>query len=290
MADRRAAGLPGLSLAWGMWERSGGMAARLSAVDHARAGRGGVQEMSWAEGLDLFDVALRMDASLLVPMKLDLAALRADVAAGGSLPPVLRGLVKARRQQARAAAATADNTLPSRLAGLAADEQEALLLDLVRGQVAAVLGHADPEAVRADTAFQDTGFDSLTSVELRNRLREQTGLKLPATLVFDYPTPLVLARYLRAELVPDGAAPAGTAGGDVDEAQLRQALASVPLARLREAGLIDTLTKLAALGEQGLAGGAVDMVEAAQEEPSIAELGVDDLVQMALGEDPASGI
>nr|AXL05854.1 beta-ketoacyl synthase [uncultured bacterium] len=290
MADRRAAGLPGLSLAWGMWERSGGMAARLSAVDHARAGRGGVQEMSWAEGLDLFDVALRMDESLLVPMKLDLAALRADVAAGGSLPPVLRGLVKVRRQQARAAAATADNTLPSRLAGLAADEQEALLLDLVRGQVAAVLGHADPEAVRADTAFQDTGFDSLTSVELRNRLREQTGLKLPATLVFDYPTPLVLARYLRAELVPAGAAPAGTTGGDVDEAQLRQALASVPLARLREAGLIDTLTKLAALGEPGLAGGAVDMVEAAAEEPSIAELGVDDLVQMALGEDPASGI
>jgi acyl carrier protein len=161
-----------------------------------------------------------------------------------------------------------------------------LVLDLVRGLVAAVLGHADPDAVRADTAFQDTGFDSLTSVELRNRLREQTGLKLPATLVFDYPTPLVLARYLRAELVPDG----GATGVDLDEEQLRHALASVPLARLREAGLIDTLTKLAALGDPEQAGGVVDMVEAAAEERSIAELDVDDLVQMALGEDPASGI
>jgi rifamycin polyketide synthase module 4/5/6 len=290
MADRRAAGLPGLSLAWGMWERSGGMAARLSAVDHARASRGGVLEMTWAEGLDMFDVALRADESLLVPIKLDLAALRADVAAGGSLPPVFRGLVKARRQQARAAAATESNALPRRLAGLAVDEQEALVLDLVRGQVAAVLGHADPDAVRADTAFQDTGFDSLTSVELRNRLREQTGLKLPATLVFDYPTPLVLARYLRAELVPDGGAGAGATGVDLDEEQLRHALASVPLARLREAGLIDTLTKLAALGDPEQAGGVVDMVEAAAEERSIAELDVDDLVQMALGEDPASGI
>nr|AXL05740.1 beta-ketoacyl synthase [uncultured bacterium] len=290
MADRRAAGLPGLSLAWGMWERSGGMAARLSVVDHARANRGGVLEMTWAEGLDLFDVALRMDESLLVPIKLDLAALRADVAAGGSLPPVLRGLVRTRRQQARAAAATDSNALPRRLAGLAEDEQEALLLNLVRGQVAAVLGHADPEAVRADTAFQDTGFDSLTSVELRNRLRAETGLKLPATLVFDYPTPLVLARYLRAELLPDGGTATGAVGVDLDEEQLRHALASVPLARLREAGLIDTLTKLAALGDPELAGGVVDEAETVAEERSIAELDVDDLVQMALGEDPASGI
>ncbi|WP_131732486.1 type I polyketide synthase [Actinomadura formosensis] len=284
MAHRRAAGLPGLSLAWGLWERGIGMAAHLSVVDHARAGRGGVLELTRAEGLDMFDVALRMDASLLVPIKLDLAALRADVAAGGSVPHVLHGLVRAGRRQARAATAT-DSALPRRLAGLAADEQEALLLDLVRGQVAAVLGHAGPEAVRADTAFQDTGFDSLTSVELRNRLREQTGLKLPATLVFDYPTPLVLARHLRAELLPDGGADGGVAGAD--EERLRHALASVPLSRLREAGLIDVLTSLAALGEPDLAGAgdAPGVVEEDAGERSIAELDVDDLVQLAFGEE-----
>uniref|UniRef100_UPI0012FBB5E9 type I polyketide synthase n=1 Tax=Actinomadura rifamycini TaxID=31962 RepID=UPI0012FBB5E9 len=286
MASRRAAGLPGLSLAWGLWERGVGMAAHLGAVDHARADRGGVLELTRAEGLAAFDDALRLDESLLVPIKLDTAALRADAESGGTLPPVLRGLVRAGRRQARTAAADGD-ALPRTLAGLAADEQEALLLDLVRGQVAAVLGHAGPEAVRADAAFQDAGFDSLTSVELRNRLRETTGLKLPATLVFDYPTPQALARHLRTELVPD-AGPAGgtgngagggTSGAALDEERLRHVLASVPLARLREAGLVDVLTRLADLGETG-PDGASD-----GDARPVAELDVDDLVQLAMGEE-----
>jgi hypothetical protein len=278
MADRRAAGLPGLSLAWGLWERSTGMAAHLSVVDHARASRSGVLEMTQAEGLDMFDLGLGMGESLLVPIKLDLAAMRADVATGGTVPHLLRGLVRAGRQQARAAAAK-DDGLVRRLAGLVPVDQETLLVDLVRGQVAAVLGHTGLAAVRADTAFKDTGFDSLTSVELRNRLREVTGLKLPATLVFDHPNPLVLARHLRAELVPDGATN-GATNGDVDEVRLRDALASVPLARIREAGLMDALVKLAAMGESDNgAGHAAD--EAG--ERAIAELDVDDLVELAFG-------
>ncbi|WP_424185425.1 type I polyketide synthase [Actinokineospora sp. G85] len=199
MAQRRAAGLPGLSLAWGLWDRAIGMGAHLSAVDHARAGRGGVQELARAEGLALFDLGLRADEALLVPIKLDLAALRADAAAGGPVPHLLRGLVRPGRRQARAAVVP-DNSLVRGLAGLAPAEQEALLLDLVRAQIASVLGHSDVDAVGEATAFKDAGFDSLTSVELRNRLREQTGLKLPATLVFDYPTPAVLARHLREGL------------------------------------------------------------------------------------------
>ncbi|MEU0537937.1 type I polyketide synthase, partial [Amycolatopsis tolypomycina] len=235
MASRRAAGLPGLSLAWGLWERSSGMAAHLSDVDHARASRNGVLELTREEGLALFDLALRTDESLLVPIKLDLAAMRA-----GTVPVLFRGLVRPARTQARSV-----STVDDGLAGLAPAEREARLVDLVRGQVAVVLGYDGPDAVRADTAFKHTGFDSLTSVELRNRLRQATGLKLPATLVFDYPNPLAVARFLSARLVPETNGHNGTNGD-----RLRHALAS-----------------------------------AATEEPSIAELGVDDLVQLAFGDE-----
>ncbi|XDV63632.1 type I polyketide synthase [Streptomyces sp. R33] len=199
MARRRAAGLPGQSLAWGLWEQATGMTAHLNGADQARASRGGVLAMTAEEGMALFDSSLHVGRALLVPVHLDLRTLRGQAAAGGGVPHLLRGLVRAGRQQARAAAAT-DGGLVRRLAGLTGAEQEALLLDLVRAQVAVVLGHSGPEGVRAEMAFKDAGFDSLTSVELRNRLREATGLKLPASLVFDYPTPLAIARYLRDEL------------------------------------------------------------------------------------------
>ncbi|MFD4245130.1 beta-ketoacyl reductase, partial [Streptomyces sp. NPDC058525] len=199
MSSRRAAGLPGQSLAWGLWEQATAMTAHLGGADQARASRGGVLAMTAAEGMELLDAAAASGQELLVPVNLDLRTLRTQAAAGAGVPHLMRGLVRAGRQQARAASAT-DGGLAGRLAGLAAAEQEELLLDLVRAQVAVVLGHAGPENVRAEMAFKDTGFDSLTSVELRNRLREATGLKLPATLVFDYPTPLTIARYLRDEL------------------------------------------------------------------------------------------
>ncbi|MFD8726293.1 SDR family NAD(P)-dependent oxidoreductase, partial [Streptomyces sp. NPDC059629] len=196
---RRAAGLPGTSLAWGLWEQTSGMTAHLGAADQARMSRGGVLPISPAEGMRLFDAALRAPAALAVPIKLDLRAMRADATAGRPTQPLLRGLVNLGRQTARTA--SGDNGgLARRLVGLTPQEQEALLLDLVRGHVASVLGHAGVANVGAETAFKDAGFDSLTSVELRNRLREATGLKLAATVVFDYPTPLALARYLHGEL------------------------------------------------------------------------------------------
>ncbi|MFI9756613.1 SDR family NAD(P)-dependent oxidoreductase [Streptomyces sp. NPDC051963] len=233
MSSRRAAGLPGLSLAWGLWEQSLGMAGHLSAVDQARAGRHGVLEISAAEGMELFDAALVSGQALLVPIKLDLKGVRADVAAGAVVPLLLRGLVRAGRQQARAASTAGEGRqLADRLAGLTAAEQEALLLDLVRAQAAVVLGHSGPESVRPDTAFNEAGFDSLTSVELRNRLREATGLKLPPTLVFDYPSPLVLARHLREEFgevaAPEPQAP--TAGAVAVAADFDEPLAVVGIA------------------------------------------------------------
>jgi rifamycin polyketide synthase module 7/8 len=193
MANRRAAGLPGLSLAWGLWEQATGMTAHLGGVDQARMSRGGVQAITAVEGMDLFDAGVAAGQALLVAVKLALRSTRGDV------PHVLRGLIRAGRQSAREASG-GDGGLARQLAGLGAAEQEALLVDLVRGKAATVLGHTGPGGVPAELAFKDAGFDSLTSVELRNRLREGTGLKLPATLVFDYPTPLVLARHLRDEL------------------------------------------------------------------------------------------
>ncbi|MDT8909782.1 type I polyketide synthase [Amycolatopsis sp. PS_44_ISF1] len=199
MANRRAAGLPGLSLAWGLWELATDMIAHLGGVDRARMSRGGVLPISAAEGMDLFDAALASGQAQLVPVKLDLREVRAGAKHGGAVPHLLRGLVRAGRQQA-AAPAGGDSALVQHLAGLAAAEQEAVLVDLVRDQAAAVLGHGGAEGVPAEMAFKDAGFDSLTSVELRNRLRDATGLKLPATLVFDHPTPVALARLLRTGL------------------------------------------------------------------------------------------
>ncbi|MFF4756962.1 SDR family NAD(P)-dependent oxidoreductase, partial [Streptomyces sp. NPDC001270] len=201
MANRRAAGLPGLSLAWGLWEQTKGMAAGTDDLIRARMNRrGGLQLMTQAEGMDLFDAAVRSEQALLVPAKLDLRGVRTDAAAGGAVPHMLRGLVRTGRQHAHTVGTGEKHgRLSDQLAGLAPADQLTLLLDLVRGQVAAVLGHTGTAAVRADLAFKDAGFDSLTAVELRNKLREATGLKLPATVVFDHPNPQALARHLREE-------------------------------------------------------------------------------------------
>nr|AXL05424.1 polyketide synthase [uncultured bacterium] len=252
MASRRAAGLPGTSLAWGLWEQTDGMTAHLGDADQARANRGGVLAIGPAEGMELFDAAVAADLPLLVPVKLDLRAARDPV------PHLLRGLVRPGRRQARATS-TEDSGLVRRLAGLAAAEQEALLLELVRGHVAVVLGHTGSDGVRADTAFKDAGFDSLTSVELRNRLREATGLKLPATLVFDYPTPLTLARYLRDELgdtvTGTPATPVvGTTVSDVRSANADEPIAIVGMACRLPGGVADPadLWRLVFEGREGM--------------------------------------
>ncbi|WP_346168506.1 type I polyketide synthase, partial [Streptomyces javensis] len=201
-ARRRARGLAGVSLAWGFWAERSGMTGHLAAADVSRMERGGVIPLSSDEGLALLDAASAMDRSLLVPVRIAPAALRGGA---GAIPPLLRRLVRTPSRRALADVAPGLDTAPHgdlvRLAGLSEAEQEQTLLDLVRGGVGAVLGYSDVEQVEPERAFKELGFDSLTAVELRNRLNTATGLRLPATLVFDYPSPLALARYLRGELL-----------------------------------------------------------------------------------------
>ncbi|WP_394346798.1 type I polyketide synthase [Streptomyces dangxiongensis] len=215
---RRAQGLSAVSLAWGLWAESGGMIATMSESDRARMNRGGVLPLASEEGMALLDSAMAGEASTLVPVKFDFAAL-AEQARAGHLPPVLRGLVRQPRRTARTApagtGATTGGTLADRLAALTVDEQKRMLLELVSGEVAVVLGHAGAGSIGAGQAFSDLGFDSLTAVELRNRLNAVTGLRLSATLIFDYPSPGVLAEFLRVELVGGEVAVGPVAGRGV---------------------------------------------------------------------------
>ena len=190
---RRARGLPGVSLAWGLWEQASGLTGGLRELDLARLARSGMRPLSSEEGLRLFDSALRVGESLVVPVPLELSALRAQARAG-VLPAFFGDLVSVRRP-----GGVAGGSLARRLAGVPEGERERVVLELVKMQVAGVLGHGSEESIDAGRPFKDLGFDSLTAVELRNRLNVTTGLRLPVTLVFDYPTASAVARYIVGE-------------------------------------------------------------------------------------------
>ncbi|MER5264527.1 type I polyketide synthase [Actinosynnema sp. NPDC002837] len=198
---RRALGLPGTSLAWGLWAEASELSGHLSEVDRRRLARSGLKPLGNAEAMALFDAALASSEPVLAVTRLDTAALRA---LGDEQPVLLRGLVRAPRQRTAASTATGgEPALPQRLAGLDRVERLRVLTDLVRSRVAAVLGHADASAVDPDRAFQELGFDSLTAVELRNQVASASGLRLPTTLVFDYPSPAALADHLHSRLGVD---------------------------------------------------------------------------------------
>ncbi|WP_437113398.1 SDR family NAD(P)-dependent oxidoreductase, partial [Streptomyces griseoviridis] len=192
-AHRRGLGLPAVSLVWGPWAQDAGMTEGLSETDRRRIARSGLPAVTAEEGVALFDAALASGAPVVLPVRLDFPALRAK----GEVPPLLSGLIRTpvRRTAAAAGSATATG-LAARLSGLGETERRETMLDLVRGQIAVVLGHSGAQTVNPNRAFQDLGFDSLTAVELRNRLGKSTGLRLPATVVFDYPTAELLAGHL----------------------------------------------------------------------------------------------
>ncbi|MGW8554783.1 type I polyketide synthase [Streptomyces tubercidicus] len=204
---RHGVGLPATSLAWGPWAPGAGMTGELAEADLQRMTRGGMLPFSVEQGMAAFDAAFRTAEPVYAPVRLDHAALRS---AHSAPPALLRGLVtgSARRPAASAAAGDAAQSLRTGLAALPAAEREPAVLDLVRTQAALVLGHAGPETVEPARDFRGLGIDSLTAVELRNRLAAATGLRLPATLVFDYPSPVALARHVCTELFGDSEAAA----------------------------------------------------------------------------------
>ncbi|MBT2210871.1 type I polyketide synthase [Actinomadura sp. NEAU-AAG7] len=213
--------LPGgartVSIAWGLWTPVTTMTDHLTGEHHRRLSRHGVVPLTPEDGLGLFDAALRTREPVVVAARLNLPALR-EQAGRGVLSPLFEGLVPA---AARGGDAAPGESLARRLAGLDEGGRHALVLETVRSTAAAVLGHTTG-AVEADQAFKELGFDSLTAVELRNRLNAATGLRLPATLIFDRPTPAALARHIHDELAPDDTG-AASAAEDLDRLEERLA-------------------------------------------------------------------
>ncbi|WXA10754.1 SDR family NAD(P)-dependent oxidoreductase [Streptomyces hygroscopicus subsp. hygroscopicus] len=200
---RRAEGLPAQSLAWGLWEQRSGMTGKLDEANKRRIARDGVTPMASEEALALFDAACGIDAATLVPARLNASAWRAQ---DGPIPALLRGIVRttARRGPARAATggSGADPAgLRRRIGSMSRAARQQALLELVAEYAALALGHDNARLIAPDRGFLDLGFDSLTAVGLRNQLGTVTGLRLPATLLFDYTTPRALAGYLAEELV-----------------------------------------------------------------------------------------
>ncbi len=236
-ARRVASGLAGSSLAWGVWsEASDAIGAERDEPELLRLAqrireRLGLLPMSAERGLALLDAALASSGSQLVPAAFDPGVLQTQARAG-SLPEVLRSLVRAPSEAGRGV------SLAQRLAGAEQAECEAIVRELVLDHVAAVLGYASAGEIESEKAFRDLGFDSLAAVELRNRLVAATGLDVTPTLVFDYPTPLEVADHLLAELG------AGGSSEESEEESFRRELARIPLSRLRDAGLVEPLTEL----------------------------------------------
>ncbi|MCA2258999.1 type I polyketide synthase, partial [Mycobacterium avium] len=280
-AHRRAHGLPAISLGWGLWDQASAMTGGLGAADLARFGRDGIVAMSSQEALELMDTALIVDEPFLLPAHIDLAALRVKFD-GGTLPPMFVDLINAptRRQvDDSLAAAKSKSALLQRLEGLPEDEQQAVLLDLVRSNIATVLGSSSPEAIHPDRAFQELGFDSLTAVEMRNRLKAATGLALSPTLIFDYPNSAALAGYMYRELVGTSEQP--TAAAAPGEAEIQRVVGSIPVKRLRQAGVLELLLALA----NESTGTAQSATPAVTTEKDIADMDLDDLVNAALLDD-----
>ncbi|MFJ9953489.1 type I polyketide synthase [Kitasatospora sp. NPDC091207] len=269
--DRRARGLAATSVAWGPWAGDG-MAGGVEAEEFLR--RRGLRAMAPEAALTAMDTAIRAGDVCVTVADVDWAAFVPGFTAYHP-QPLIEDIPEVRQVLTGAGGTDPRDGVRLResLAGLSADEGLALLLETVRQQAALVLGHRASGAVAPDRAFRDLGFDSLTAVELRDRLTGATGLELPATLIFDHPTPRALAEQITADLLGDDAV-------DADEAdRLRRVLLTVPVSRLRESGLLEPLLRLASQESVPAAEDAAPVTAI----ESIDEMDGESLLRLALG-------
>jgi NAD(P)-dependent dehydrogenase (short-subunit alcohol dehydrogenase family) len=210
---RRARGLPALSLGWGARQWATGMTAALGEADRARLERQGIAPLSDSQITALFDVSRSAGRPALLPMRLDIPALSAQGRAG-ELPQIMRSLIRTHARWVEDEGAE----LARLLAQAPTSEWDTVVRDMVRGHVAGVLGQVSAHAIDPSRPFQELGFDSLSAIELRNRLGQATGMRLPATLVFDHPSPAAVAELLRSKVAEDGATrPGGSTRPAFDE-------------------------------------------------------------------------
>ncbi len=217
-AQRRALGLPGISMAWGLWEQLTGLTGAVDEAHLSRLKSFGMRALSTRQGLELYDAACALDEALLLPVNLDPPMLR-RWARAGLLPPLLRGLVRSSLSRP-----AGGGSLARRLAEAPETEHESIVMEVVRAETATVLGHADAGTIDPQRTFQDLGFDSLTAVELRNHLNAITGLRLDATLIFDYPRPLQVVGHILERIRAQSSSRVHV---DVDIDQLRARLTAV---------------------------------------------------------------
>ncbi|HEU5476012.1 MAG TPA: SDR family NAD(P)-dependent oxidoreductase, partial [Actinophytocola sp.] len=192
---RRAAGLAGVSLSWGLWQQAGiGLTARLGQAELARLRRRGIGALTERQGLAALDAALAQPHAHLVPVRLNRSRDN-----GAEVPVLLRTLLRAPRRRTGAAAANPTG-LRDRLLALPDDQRLGHLSQLVQREIATVLGRTGPDGVGPRQVLKDLGLDSLMAVELRRRLSAETGVPLPSTLAFDHPTPVAIATLLLDKL------------------------------------------------------------------------------------------
>lgn len=252
------------------------MAARLSEADKARLRRSGMPLLAADEGMRLLDAALTRPEGALVPVHLDVRALGEQE----DLSVLFRGLVrKAVKHRSVATSPTNSGDLASQLSAMDPVRQGAHLLDLVKIEAATVLAVSNPSTIADNQALRDLGLDSLMAVELRNRLQSMSGVRLSATFLFDYPTPLEITDYLLTELAVEKQEERSDATeSDASDHELERLIRSIPVEKLRHAGLLPKLLELSG-GDPESEGGAEEAAASAD------DMSVDDLINFVLPED-----
>jgi acyl carrier protein len=263
------------------------MTGELAVSDLARMARAGMRALSCEQGLELFDVACDLGEAFVLPVRLDGATLRAR-ASTGELPALLAELASPGALRTPTRSARAPVPLALHLDGVPEAERERVVLELVRSHAASVLGHAGIAAVGARRAFKELGFDSLASVELRNRLAAATGVQLAATVVFDHPTPVALSEHISGRVAESGARAPRTASAELDRLEQTLSAGSVGGAE-RTAIRVRLRTLLSSLAELDGAPGSIaaEDLDAATDEEMFelidSELGGDGSGRRGLG-------